>query len=143
MGFLDKIKSIFTGGSQSKLIEIEVEHDRCGNQMKLLFRKGYDIQKVYEDNRDAAYEVNKIVVCDKCYKKMKLQLEFDKKYNLIEKRLENFDEVNKKNTGSRDLEADLDFDIKKIIKERELKNKGNKNKDSKIENQNENLENNK
>jgi hypothetical protein len=141
MGFLDKIKSIFTGGSQSKLIDIEVEHDKCGNQMKLLFRKGYDIQKVYEDNRDAAYEVNKIVVCDKCYKKMKLQLEFDKKYNLIEKSLENLDLVTKKNNGSKNMDADLDFDIKKIIKERELKNNGNKNKDNNQKNQNEDLEN--
>jgi len=48
MGIFDKIKSIFAGGNQSNLIEIYVEDDKCGNQMKLLFRKSYDIQKVYE-----------------------------------------------------------------------------------------------
>lgn len=83
MGFLDKIKSIFSGGSQSKLIDIYIEDDKCGNQMKLLFRKSYDIQKVYEDNREAAYEIQKMVVCDKCYNKIELQLEFDKRYNII------------------------------------------------------------
>ena len=83
MGFLDKIKSIFTGGSQSKLIDIYIEDDKCGNQMKLLFRKSYDIQKVYDDNQEAAYQIKKMVVCDNCYNKIELQLEFDKRYSII------------------------------------------------------------
>lgn len=87
MGFLDKIKSIFSGGSQSKLIDIYVEDNKCGNQMKLLFRKSYDIQKVYETNRDAAYEISKVVVCDQCYNKIELHLEFDKRYNIIEQEI--------------------------------------------------------
>jgi hypothetical protein len=131
MGFLDKIKSIFTGNSQSKLIEIDIEHDSCGNQMQLLFRKGYDIQNVYEDNSDAAYEINKIVVCDKCYKKMKLQLEFDKKYNIIKKKVKNLDFANKESADNKEIEPDLDFNIKNIIKERESKNKINKNEEDK------------
>lgn len=88
MGFLDKIKSIFSGGNQSKLIDIYVEDNKCGNQMKLLFRKSYDIQKVYEDNREAAYEIKKVVVCDKCYNKIELHLEFDKRYNIINQEIE-------------------------------------------------------
>jgi hypothetical protein len=82
MGFIDKIKSIFSGGSQSKLIDVYIEDDKCGNRMKLLFRKSYDIQKVYEDNREAAYEIKKMVVCDNCYNKIELHLEFDKRYNI-------------------------------------------------------------
>ncbi len=82
MGFIDKIKSIFSGGSQSKLIDVYIEDDKCGNRMKLLFRKSYDIQKVYEDNREAAYEIKKMVVCDNCYNKIELNLEFDKRYNI-------------------------------------------------------------
>ena len=90
MGIFDKIKNIFSGGgNQSKLIDIYVEDDKCGNQMKLIFRKSYDIQKVYEDNRDAAYEINKVVVCDKCYNKIDLHLEFDKRYNIIKREIEN------------------------------------------------------
>src|SRR6056297_2431250 len=87
MGLFDKIKSIFSdsSGNNSKLVEIYVEDDKCGNQMKLIFRKSYDIQKVYEDNREAAYEIKKVVVCDKCYNKIELHLEFDKRYNIINK----------------------------------------------------------
>lgn len=85
MGIISKIKSIFnfTGESKSKLIDIYIEDKKCGNQMKLLFRKSYDIQKVYENNREAAYEIKKVVVCDNCYHKNELHLEFDKRYNII------------------------------------------------------------
>ena len=86
MGIIDKIKSIFTGannGKEANLIDIYIKDDKCGNQMKLLFRKSYDIQKVYEDNREAAYEIKKVVVCDNCYNKIDLHLEFDKGYNVI------------------------------------------------------------
>ena len=86
MGIIDKIKSIFTGannGKEANLIDIYIKDDKCGNQMKLLFRKSYDIQKVYEDNREAAYEIKKVVVCDNCYNQIDLHLEFDKGYNVI------------------------------------------------------------
>lgn len=90
MGLFDKIKSIFSGGDkQSNLIEIYLKDNKCGNQMKLMFRKSYDIQRVYEDNRDAAFEIKKIVVCDNCYNKINLHLEFDKRYNIIEQEIEN------------------------------------------------------
>ena len=95
MGFLDKIKSFFSGGSKSKLIDIYVEDNKCGNQMKLLFRKSYDIQKVYEDNRDAAYEISKVVICDNCYNKIELHLEFDKRYNIINQEIEDGKIINK------------------------------------------------
>ena len=85
MGLFDKLKSIFNGagGNQSKLIDIYIEDNKCGNQMKLLFRKSYDIQKVYENNREAAYEIKKVVVCDQCYNKIDLHLEFDNRYKII------------------------------------------------------------
>lgn len=95
MGIFDKIKSIFAGGKQSNLIDIYVEDDKCGNQMKLLFRKSYDIQKVYEDNRDAVYEISKVVVCDKCYNKINLHLEFDKRYNIINQEVEDGKIINR------------------------------------------------
>ena len=101
MGFLDKIKSIFSGGSQSKLIDIYIEDDKCENQMKLLFRKSYDIQKVYEDNREADYEIKKVVVCDKCYNKIELNLEFDKKYNIINQEIKDGKIINKEEFGKK------------------------------------------
>lgn len=96
MGFLDKIKSLFSGGnSDSKLIDIYIEDNKCGNQMKLIFRKSYDIQKVYEDTREAVYEIKKVVVCDNCYNKIDLHLEFDKKYNIMNQEVENGKIINK------------------------------------------------
>lgn len=91
MGLFDKLKAVFNGngGSQSKLVDIYIEDNKCGNQMKLLFRKSYDIQKVYEDNREAAYEIKKVVVCDNCYNKIDLHLEFDKRYKIIRQEIEN------------------------------------------------------
>jgi len=91
MSLFDKLKSIFKGdgANQSKLIDIYVEDDKCGNQMKLLFRKSYDIQKVYKDDREAAYEIKKVVVCDNCYNKIDLHLEFDKRYKIIRQEIEN------------------------------------------------------
>ncbi|CCU79469.1 conserved hypothetical protein [Halanaerobium saccharolyticum subsp. saccharolyticum DSM 6643] len=91
MGLFDKLKSVFTsdGPNQSKLIDIYVEDDKCGNQMKLLFRKSYDIQKVYKDDREAAYEIKKVVVCDNCYNKIDLHLKFDKRYKIIRQEIEN------------------------------------------------------
>ncbi len=91
MGLFDKLKSVFTAGgtNQSKLIDVYVEDDKCGNQMKLLFRKSYDIQKVYTDDREAAYEIKKVVVCDNCYNKIDLHLEFDNRYKIIKQEIEN------------------------------------------------------
>lgn len=98
MSLFDKIKSIFNGnaGGQSNLIDIYIEDDKCGKQMKLIFRKSYDIQKVYEDNREAAYEVKKVVVCDNCYNKIDLHLEFDKHYNIIHQEVDQGKIITKK-----------------------------------------------
>lgn len=92
MVIFDFIKSLFgakKNKSKSKLIDIYIEDNKCSNQMKIIFRKDYDIQKVYADNREAAYEIKKVVVCDNCYNKINLHLEFDKKYNIIKKEIEN------------------------------------------------------
>jgi len=89
MGIFDKIKDVFSGGgNDGKLVEVYVEDDKCGNQMKLIFRKSYDIQRVYEDDREASFEINKVVICDNCYNKINLHLEFDKSYNIINQEVE-------------------------------------------------------
>ncbi|SFL06645.1 hypothetical protein [Halanaerobium salsuginis] len=91
MGLLATLKNIFMGSNNNggNLITIYVKDNKCGNKMKLLFRKSYDIQKVYEDERDAAFEIKKVIVCDNCYNKLQLELEFDRKYNIIKQKLEN------------------------------------------------------
>ncbi|MCC3144817.1 hypothetical protein LJ207_05675 [Halanaerobium sp. Z-7514] len=88
MGIFDSIKNFFSGGKSSPLIEVYLEDEKCGKQMKLIFRKSYDIQKVYEEERQAAYEINKVAVCDNCYNKIDLQIEFDKNYNKITENVE-------------------------------------------------------
>lgn len=90
MGIIDKLKKFFDfGGNKSNLINIYVEDEKCGNKMKLLFRKSYDIQKVYEDDREAAHEINKVVVCDNCYNKIKVHISFDQSYNILQQETEN------------------------------------------------------
>lgn len=97
MEIIDKLKKLFSfGGGKSKLIDIYVEDQKCGNKMKLLFRKSYDIQKVYEDDREAAHEINKVVVCDNCYNKIKLHITFDRGYNILQQEIENGRIISKK-----------------------------------------------
>jgi len=89
MGFFDKLKDVFSGNkNDNQLVEIFLEDDKCGNKMKLIFRKSYDIQRVYEDNREADYEIKKVVICDSCYNKINLHLEFDKNYKIIKQEVE-------------------------------------------------------
>ena len=88
MGIFDSIKNFFSRGNSSPLVEIYLEDKKCGNQMKLIFRKSYDIQKVYEEQRKAAYEIKKVAVCDQCYNKIDLQIEFDKNYKKIKESIE-------------------------------------------------------
>ncbi|ADQ14961.1 hypothetical protein [Halanaerobium hydrogeniformans] len=89
MGIFDSIKNFFSKGKSSPLIEIYLEDKKCGKQMKLIFRKSYDIQKVYEDQRQAAYEIKKVAVCDQCYNKIDLEIEFDKHYKKIKESVVN------------------------------------------------------
>lgn len=96
MGLFDKLKNAFTGGgNDSKLVEVYIEDEKCGNQMKLIFRKSYDIQKVYEEQREAAYEIKKVVICDNCYNKIDLRMEFDKNYNVINQEAEDGKIINR------------------------------------------------
>lgn len=110
MGFLDKIINFFSGAKNSKLVELKITDDNCGNEMNLVFRKSSEILKVQAENRDAAYEINKVVICDSCYNKIKLKAEFDKNYNLIKKETKNI-KFNEKNTFN-------EKDIKKAIKDK-------------------------
>lgn len=59
MGLLDTIKSIFNSNQNKKIIDFYVEDKQCSKQMKLLFRKSYDIQKVYAEDCEADYEIKK------------------------------------------------------------------------------------
>ncbi|MFW6377332.1 MAG: hypothetical protein ACOCZ5_01675 [bacterium] len=83
MGFLDKIKDIFKPVNKSNLLEIYLRDNKCQEDIKLLVRKSYDIQRIYEEDDDAYYRLNKVVICNNCYSKINLTIDFDKRYKII------------------------------------------------------------
>jgi hypothetical protein len=89
MGFVDFIKNLFSGERQTKIINIYLKDNKCDQKVKVVLRKGYDIVREYDDQKEAKYSVRKVIVCDNCYNKINLYLEFDKYYNIINKEIEN------------------------------------------------------
>ena|SRR5690554_4250699 len=88
MGLLDSIRNIFSSARNSNIIEIFVEDDKCGKKFKILLRKSYEISRVYENQGDIKYKVNKVVVCDKCFNKIIFTLGFGKNYHIISREIE-------------------------------------------------------
>ncbi|MCF8008669.1 MAG: hypothetical protein K9K32_02785 [Halanaerobiales bacterium] len=88
MGLFDNIKNIFTTSSDSQIVKVFLKDSKCGNKMKVVLRKGYDIQRIYDDNVEGNYQVRKVIVCDKCYNNVVIDLKFDRNYNIIDKNIE-------------------------------------------------------
>ncbi len=88
MGFLDFIKNIFQPVRQGNIIHIYLKDEKCGEKIKLLVRKSYDIQKIYEDNEQADYRLKKVVICNKCYNKINVRIDFNKRYNILDSQLD-------------------------------------------------------
>ena len=85
------LKDIFTGFFEKKdknIIRIYLQDNKCGEKIEVLLRKSYDIQRVYEDD-SAYYKITKVVVCTKCYNKIKINITFDKNYKVITNYIEN------------------------------------------------------
>ncbi len=89
MGLLDFIKRIFSGESKSRLINIYIQDKKCGSKIKIVLRKGYDIVREFDENKDAAFTVRKVAICDECYSNIELNLQFDNNYNIISKSIDN------------------------------------------------------
>ncbi len=89
MSFFDKIKKYFTPSSDDKIVSVYLQDEKCGNKMKVVLRKGYDIQRVYKENIKAKFQISKVIVCDKCYNNIMIDIKFDKNYNIISKNIEN------------------------------------------------------
>lgn len=94
MGLFDFIKNIFSGDKQADVIDFYVRDDKCGNEIKIVFRKGYDIVREYGDG-DEAYSVRKVAICDECYNKINISLKFDNKYNIVSQDVENGEIITK------------------------------------------------
>ncbi len=88
LGFFDFIKDIFQPTRLGNIIHIYLEDEKCGEKIKLLVRKSYDIQKIYEDNDQADYRLKKVVICNKCYNKISLKIDYDRRYKIIDSQLD-------------------------------------------------------
>lgn len=89
MGIFDKFKKIFKPSSDSKVVKLFIEDKKCGNKMRIVLRKGYDIQRNYDENVEGDFQIHKVIVCDKCYNNVVIDVQFDRKYNIINKSIEN------------------------------------------------------
>ncbi len=83
MAFLDLLKKLFKPANQGNIIKIYLKDNKCGQKIKVLLRKSYDLQRVYSDDQTAAFALNKVVICDKCFNQIKVKLHYDQKYNNI------------------------------------------------------------
>ena len=83
MGILDFLKNIFSNSKgNNKLINIYVQDEKCGNKLKIVLRKGYDIVQEYDKSKDAKFYCKKVAVCDNCYNKINMELYFDRSHNI-------------------------------------------------------------
>lgn len=87
MSLKDIINTIFSKEDKN-IIRIYLQDNKCGEKIEVLLRKSYDIQRVYEDS-NAYYKITKVVVCTKCYNKIKINITFDKNYNIITNKIKN------------------------------------------------------
>lgn len=87
LGLFDFIKGLFKSNKKMNLIFIFIQDNRCSNKIKILLRKSYDISRVYND-KSVYFRVNKGVVCNNCYHKIDLRIDFDKRYNIIEQEID-------------------------------------------------------
>lgn len=88
MEILNYLKKLFKPTKTGNIINIYLRDQKCGNKIKVLVRKSYDIQKVYNSNEEAAYKISKVIICDKCFNKITIESYFDRKYNVISRKIE-------------------------------------------------------
>lgn len=87
MGLFSKIKDIFAVKPKKDIIEFEIVCNKCGADIKSVYRKNYDLQSSY-GQEEWSYLINKQLVCPGCYQSMKLRVEFDKNLSQIKSNLE-------------------------------------------------------
>lgn len=86
------------------MIAIYLKDNKCNEKIKILVRKSYDIQRIYEEGEEVEFRLNKVVICNKCYNKIYVKLDFDRNYNIIKKEVNggeiiSEEEYNKEETG--------------------------------------------
>lgn len=94
MGVFNFFNKFYSKQRFNNILEVYLQDNRCGNKIKVILRKSYDIQRIYEE-KEADFEVNKVVICDKCFNKIKINIQYDKKYNVISRKIEGGSFINK------------------------------------------------
>lgn len=69
-------------------IWVYLKCNRCGEKVALRLRKTSEIQREYGDEAGYDMFINKVAICNKCFQRMNLRLEFDRAYRVINKQLE-------------------------------------------------------
>ncbi len=91
MSLLDLFKKIFSGSKSrgsKEIINYYIRDNKCGEKIKLVFRKGYDIVQEYDSDSEEDYSIRKTAICDNCYNQIEIKLKFDMNYNIIEEQLD-------------------------------------------------------
>jgi hypothetical protein len=87
MGFF---KGLFSTNRNNNIINIFLKDNKCGHKIRVVLRKSYDIQRVYDDqDQEAAFMINKLIICDKCFNKINIDIKFDKRYNILSRKIDN------------------------------------------------------
>jgi hypothetical protein len=89
VGFFSKIKELFLFDdtkSGKDLIDIHVKCNKCGERIDSYFRKNYDLQSSYGEEK-WAYLIDKNLVCPGCYQNITMRIEFDNLLNKINSEL--------------------------------------------------------
>ncbi|MFW6015743.1 MAG: hypothetical protein ACOCRK_04850 [bacterium] len=88
MGIIDFIKNIFSPSNGNNIMKIFLKDAKCGNKIKLILRKSYDIQRIYEEDEEAYYRWKKVVICDNCFNKINVNIDFNRRYGVIDKKID-------------------------------------------------------
>jgi len=97
MGFLDSIKSLFSGGKGGSGVEREgramyfyVRCNACGEKIRVRVDLYNDlIQEFGENDNVAGYSVEKDVLGNKCFRMMHLHAQFNQGRRLLEQSVSN------------------------------------------------------
>ena len=85
MGLFSFLKKLFTGGSKDNNLKyLYYQCHRCKKGFKLLLRKSYDIQTLYDDHPEYAYLYQKELRDPECFNDIKFKVYFDSGYNIAE-----------------------------------------------------------
>ncbi len=68
--------------SQGNGIWVYLECEKCGEKIKLRLSKSTELQRIEESSPNAFY-VRKLVMGEKCFTRIEVQLQFDQSYRIM------------------------------------------------------------